>query len=62
MGIAEWGYKEREKNFDLTLSSRDIFDIKKEFMRVFKRFKNNTNFDDITLKIVIKYHENDDFL
>ena len=62
MGIIQRAYEERGKVYNLTFSSKNLSDIKKEFDRIIKNFKKNTNFDKITFKIVIKFHENDDIL
>lgn len=62
MGIMLEAYKERQKVYNLTFSSINLSDVKKEFNRIIKNLKKNTNFDKITFKIVIKYHDNDDIL
>lgn len=60
--IREYHYDKKKKEYHLKYSSNNMEDVKKEINAVFKKFKKNNNFDNITLNLEIIYHENGEYL
>lgn len=60
--IREYHYDKSKKQYHLKYSSNNMEDVKKEINTVFKKFKKNNNFDNITLNLEIIYHENGEYL
>lgn len=58
----EHAFEKNQKEYIVEFNSNDMQEIKKEFNKIIKKFKNCNNYDKISLKIDIKYHKNDEFL
>lgn len=58
----EYSFEKKQKQYTTEFSTINLEESKKEINKIFKKFKKNNNFDKITIKIDIKYHENDEYL